>query len=197
MRKTLTRAAVAIAGAALAAAVLPPGTAAAAYSGDCPEAASTRLLTVSVLGARPEKLWVYSPDATTTYVCFDFFGTDALAIGGGVIIARAGSGVVAPSVVVGTDPAVCSIAVIDAADPVRLRLMTSAGGSTVCLTVGSSTTTLTFGLPGVSELPSVEVWRDGRSTLLDTAACAPEFAERLVGDGTPYFVCSGTIQRIV
>jgi hypothetical protein len=195
MRKTLSRLGAIACGAALTAAVLPAGTASALTSGACPEASSTRLFTGGILGSGDNKLWLYSPTSTTTYVCFDFYPTAAA--GGGVIVVDTGAGITPPSVVVGSDPSLCTTDVVDITDPVRLHVALGTSGTTVCFTLNSSTTTLTFGLPGVTALPSVQIWRDGTFGWLDLAACAQYLPEFELGNTTPYETCVNTNARIV
>lgn len=194
MRSVLTRVATVTAGVALATLAIPAGTAAAATSTSCPAAGSTRLFTGGVLGSPDNRLWVYSPSTTQTIVCFDIpFGS----IGGGAIVVNGATGFTPPTVTVGSNPATCTAEIVDIVDPVPFRLATGASGTTVCFTVNSSTTTLTFGLPSVTTLPSVQIWRDGTFGWFDVAACASHLVAYAGGNTTPYFTCVNTPARIV
>lgn len=190
MRITMSRLAVVAASAALTAAMLPAGTAAAATSASCPEAESIRLLTGTLFNLGDNKLWLYS-EGTTTYVCFSFL--PGLPIGGGAIVAR--GSISAPTVTFGSDPSVCTVNVVDLTDPVRFRI--ALGLTHACFTLGSSTTTVSFGTPEPAP-PAIEVWRDGEISLIDLAGCAAELAAWMVsGDDTAYFACASTPARIV
>ena len=179
MRSVLSRAAAVTGGAALTLVLLPAGPAAAASSATCPQASSTRLFTGGVAGSADNKLWVYSPTSTQTIVCFDFYPTAA--IGGGAIVLNTGVALAPPSVTVGSSPTACTTEVVRITDPVPFRLALGAAGTTVCFTLNSSTTTLTFGGPSVSSVPSVEVWKDATFSWIAVAACPVQWAQYVAG----------------
>lgn len=169
MHRTLSRIASVAAGAALAAVGLPASPATAASSASCPEAASTRILTGSVVGYN-NKLWVYSPTPSQTIVCFDFYAATVLAAG--ALVVNTNAGLTPPAVTPGTDPAACTIEVVRILDPVPFRLALGASGMTACFTVNSTTTSVTLGLPGVTGVPSVELWSDASYSWVDFVLCA-------------------------
>jgi hypothetical protein len=168
------------------------GSAAAASSASCPQAGSTRLFTGDVLG-RPDtatKLWAYSAAGQTT-VCF-LFPDYPTPVGGGAVVATSGVSFAPPSVTPGTDPAACVAEVVDIVDPTALRIAYGATGTTVCLTVNDETTTLTFRGPSVTQVPSVEVWRDGTGGWFDFPFCAAQ-----VANSAAYNTCLNTPGRVV
>ncbi len=194
MRPILSRVLAVSGGAALTFALLPAGTAAAASSASCPAASSTRLFTGALLGSGDNKLWVYSPTASQTIVCFDFYPT--LALGGGAIVVDSGVALAPPTVTVGSDAAKCTTEVVRISDPVPFRLALGTAGNTVCFTVNSSTTTLTFGGPSVTSVPSVQVWKDATYSWLAIAACPVEYAQWTLAGG-PFGPCLNSNTRIV
>lgn len=194
MRSVLSRATAVAAGAALAMLVLPAGTAAAASSSDCPPGPSTRLLTGSVLDSPENKVWVYSPSATQTIICFELHSVVGIASGAVVV----GAGLWGtPSVTIGSDDDACTVEVVDLTDPVALRIALGAVGTTVCLSVNGETTAITVNGVGVAVPPSIEVWRDGTDSLLDRVACAAHLPEYLTGDQGPYLDCAYSNERLV
>ena len=170
MRKILSRVLPVVAVAASATFFAPAAPGYAATSASCPESQSTRLLTGGV-GGNEWKLWVYSPTTTQTIVCFDLYDTILLA--GGALVVNGGLGFTPPTVVPGSDATACSIEVADFSDPVDFRLALGTAGNVVCFTVNDETVSLTFGLPGVSTLPSVQLWSEPGFTWLDVVMCAP------------------------
>jgi hypothetical protein len=184
MRNAVSRVAAAMAGALVATALLPAGSASAATSGDCNPATSTRLLTGGLFGNTTDHLWVDHPTATRTVVCFQF---ESLFFGGLAVIVDVASGATLPDVNVGDDPGLCGDTIATLADPVALRLAVGLASSSVCLTLGTSTLSLQFvqGNIGPSNLPVFEVWRDGGANWgwIDVAACPSEWAVAVVFDG--------------
>lgn len=191
MRRALSRVAAVVAAAVSATIAMPAGPAAAASSATCPEASSIRLLTGDLVEYPDNKLWLYSPTPTQTIVCFDF---SVLSLGGGAIVVN---GVGLPAVTVDDDPAFCHDEIVRLTDPVPLQLSIGTAGWTVCLTVNGSTTSITFGPPGVAAPPSVEIWRDGTFSLLDAAACAAFAPGLFTGNQQPYYDCVYANARIL
>lgn len=198
MRTVLSRAAAVLGGAALIAASLPAGTAAAATSADCPAESSTRLLTGGVLGSPDNKLWLYSPSSTQTVLCFDFVTpTSDVRIASGAVVIGAGVGATPPSVTTGSNAAACTLELVDLADPVAFRIALGAVGTTVCFTLNDETTSVTLNGAGVSGTPSVQVWRDGTNSWLEFALCSRHLAAFYTGNENPYWDCAYDNARIV
>ena len=197
VRRALTLPAVT---AALLAASLPVApTAAAATSASCPHAASTRLFTGTVLSdpASFTKLWVYAPSTSQTLVCFVL----PYGLGSGAIVVDTTAGVTPPTVWVHENPNSCPFEVANIQDPARVRIgYGRVVPTSVCLTVGNDTTTVTIEPIVGTDLPEVQIWRDGTGSALDTAACADLLAQataNVPGAAAAYQTCRFTNERLV
>lgn len=173
--------------------------ASAATSASCPHADSTRLVTTTVLGdpASYTQLWVYSPSASRTLVCFVL----PHGLGSGAIVVDSSAGVTPPTIVPHSNPNACALEIVDVADPVPLRITYGRVVPTsVCITLDGDTTAVTI-VPVVGvDLPDVQVWRDGTGSVLDIAACADLLALALAdfgGAAAAYHECVFTNERLV
>lgn len=197
LRRALT---VPVATLGLLAASLPLSPAAsAASSASCPAAASTRLLTATVLGdaASYTQLWLYTPSATQTLVCFVL----PYGLGSGAVVVDTSVGVTPPTVLVHKNPNYCGLEVVNVVDPVALRIgYGRVVPTSVCITVGSETNSITIEPIVGTDLPGVQIWRDGKGTTLDGAACASYFAQaqaNVPGAGAAYQACIFRNERIL
>jgi hypothetical protein len=195
MRTALSRLA-AVSACAVLATLVPAGSASAATSNDCDPVRSKKIVTGGVFGNTTDHLWVDSPTATRTVVCFQF---NSLSLGGLTVVADAASGATLPSVGLGDNPGTCSAPVLTLADPIALRLAVEVTTSTVCLTVGASTLTVQFSPGNISPstLPALELWRDGGPDWgwIDVAACPVEYIVAVTTGGPT--TCMETNDRIL
>lgn len=147
--------------ASLAAAAILPAPAAVAEP-QCP-AGSFNPVDFTVAGDFRTHVSVYTASPTQTNVCLRL----AQHVGFQVAL-HTDAGVQPPTVTRTDGTGACAQPVVDmtAPVPVHVSVGADAGTRTLCVEVGGDVTTLSFGLPGVSSLPSVEVWTAG-STLLD------------------------------
>lgn len=195
MHRSLSRLAAVAAAAVLTTMSLPIGSAAAATSNDCNPSTSTKLLTGGLFGNTTDHLWVDYPSSTRTVVCFQF---QSLSMGGFTVIFDAASGATLPSVDVDDQPGLCPNTVVTLQDPVPFRLAVGLAASAVCLTVNGSTVSVQFdqGNIGPSNLPVLEIWRDGGPAWgwIDVAACPAEWAIAVAFGGPT--TCMSTNDRI-
>lgn len=135
------------------------------------------------------KLWVYS-SGTQTLVCFVLPN----GLGSGAIVVDRNAGVTPPTVLPHSNPAACPFEVVNVIDPVRLWIgYGRVVPTSVCITVGDDTTAVTIAPVVGTDLPGVEIWRDGTGSALDMLACAA----LLPGPTAPYLACLSTNERLV
>lgn len=165
-RVLATLAATALAPALLVAGAIP----ASAASSYCPQAASTRLLTVTDANGYPQfKLWIYQPTPQEVHVCFvvgTFYAAGELSFRTGL------TGSLVPTVTPVVDDATCPVwwHVEDPVDVVTRLTLVLGTSSDVCFGAGSNAVRLTVtGASGTAN-PATELWLD-RHTVLGDAWC--------------------------
>ena len=170
--RTSTRRALALAAATpLLAASVVGGATGAHAAPSCPE--STDVVDFTVVAVGRFRVAVRPDGPTTTYVCVQAADTIQA-----VVIVRSDTSVTPPSVTTTPGAGDCATRIVTVDDPedFTLSVGADAGAQRVCVGSNGTTTTLSFGLPAVNALPSVEVWLPAYSFLVMYGACATPFA---------------------
>jgi hypothetical protein len=166
-------------------AALLPSTAASAVV-TMPACPSGAVYAFDILGGSHDELAVYTVSPTETRVCLQVLGTGAWS----TIVLHTAADVTPPSVSQATGTGTCATRIFDMTVPAQVHLSVGADpvNQAICVGTNNTTTTLTYAVGAVNALPSVEVWRSGTNTALDTAYCA---------FSSPSSGCTTTAQRIL
>lgn len=172
MHKSLRRALQLAATAPLVAATLVTGATSAHAVASCPD--STDVVDFDVFVAGSFRV-AYRPEApnTTTVICIQAI-TDAHV----VVLLWSGPSVTPPSVTTTDGSGSCPVTLVDMDDPTdfRLSLSIDPDTGTVCLGHDGTTTTISVGMPAVTNPPGFQVWLPANTFLVKYGACAGPWA---------------------
>ena len=195
MSRTFRRALALAAATPLLAAGLVAGAPAAGATGVAPHCGEFTPVDFTLLGGLPTYVSTRAVSGTRTHVCFMVGGAVAFHIAVDTTV-----GVEPPTVTQTEGAGACGIEVVDMAAPVPLVVSTSADATarSVCVGLNGEWTTLTIGAPGVTGLPSVDVWTTGGSLLDYYFYCGAYYAESLlIGDGSAWVTCRQTPHEVI
>jgi hypothetical protein len=153
--------------ASFAALVPSNASAAAVVMPTCPSGA---VYAFDTLGGNHNGLSVYTASPTETRICVQVFGVVADL----TIVVHTDAEVTKPEVTQVPGTGTCTQKLFDMTVPqqIHLSIGVDQAASQVCVGTNGTTTTATFAQGSVDALPSIEVWRSGTGTTLDTVHCA-------------------------